>query len=76
MLRRYPTVDIPDFQVRQLGTPQAGSIESYQQSSRKRAARRIDELRNWQSAKIAFSHKHFFTTCELFFCGQWKRGVE
>ena len=47
-------VDIPDFQVRQLGTPQASGVESHQQSSMKRGARSIDELRDFFLAEYGW----------------------
>src|SRR5262252_2154617 len=40
-------VDIADLQARQLGTPQASSVEGHQQSAMERSARRIDESRDF-----------------------------
>ena len=45
------TVDVADFQVGQLGVPDAGGVEGHQQDAFTRSARCMDELRNFFAAK-------------------------
>ena len=44
------TVDVADFQVGQLGVPDAGGVEGHQQDAFTRSARCMDELRNFFAA--------------------------